>query len=535
MYPPPRRPLAAAFVLAGLLLTSCDSSTDPDDPGDPIDQGPGPATVLQVVGGNNQTAAVGEDLPQALVVRVADAQGRVVTGQSVTFAVTSGGGTVFASPVVSDASGLASTLWQIGTSTGVAQVLEARTVVAQTGQGLIATFTATAVAGAPAGVAKVSGDAQAGLPARALGDPVVVRVSDQYGNPVEGAEVAWSVTQGGGGVSPAQTTTDPEGLAQVSWTLGPEEDQPQGLSATVSGVGSVAFTAYLPPRDVWESVASLPAAVRNPAVATYNGRIYVLAGVPLNGAYSSHTQIFDPATGAWTMGAAAPIALSFPTAVTAGDQIHLMTGGSSAGTQAGHWVYDPSADSWSVAPSLPVAVQGATSAFVDGKIYVVGGVTGGRSYDNYVQVYDPVSRTWTASQSFPVKHVNAAAVAEGGVMHVVGGGVSYLDTTNMHYVLSGGAWTSVGPLPVAREQLAIGSAGGGVCVFGGRTAQSGGFNTPYASTYCYDAESQVWHARASMPAPRAEAGSATLGGWIYVIGGHGNMDRAVATVARYRP
>ena len=54
------------------------------------------------------------------------------------------------------------------------------------------------------------------------GEVVVVSVIDRDGYPRAGAHVAWSVTAGGGTVTPLDTVTIYDGLARALWTLGPD-------------------------------------------------------------------------------------------------------------------------------------------------------------------------------------------------------------------------------------------------------------------------------------------------------------------------
>lgn len=68
-------------------------------------------------------------------------------------------------------------------------------------------------------LAKQSGDAQTGDPGAALSDPIVVRVT-RDGSPVSGQSVSWSVSAGGGSVTPTTSTTDTNGDASTTWTLG---------------------------------------------------------------------------------------------------------------------------------------------------------------------------------------------------------------------------------------------------------------------------------------------------------------------------
>ncbi len=66
----------------------------------------------------------------------------------------------------------------------------------------------------------VSGNNQKGRPGEALEKPFVVEVKDQNGQTFEGVPVAFSVTTGGGTLSVTSTTTDANGRAESTLTLG---------------------------------------------------------------------------------------------------------------------------------------------------------------------------------------------------------------------------------------------------------------------------------------------------------------------------
>lgn len=81
--------------------------------------------------------------------------------------------------------------------------------------------------------------APAGTPVPAVPQ---VRVTDQNGVGVAGISVAFQVTAGAGSVESASASTDAQGSASAgAWRLGAAGEQ--RLRATVSGVGSVTFTA----------------------------------------------------------------------------------------------------------------------------------------------------------------------------------------------------------------------------------------------------------------------------------------------------
>ena len=78
---------------------------------------PGPATAIAVVSGAGQTAAAGTAL-SPIVLQVRDALGNGISGVALTFAVTSGGGTVSPTSATSDAQGVVNAGWTLGGANG---------------------------------------------------------------------------------------------------------------------------------------------------------------------------------------------------------------------------------------------------------------------------------------------------------------------------------------------------------------------------------------------------------------------------------
>ena len=86
----------------------------------------------------------------------------------------------------------------------------------------------------------ISGDGQQGAPGATLAQPLVVEVRDQYGDPLADAAVTFAVTTGGGTLSVETTTTDDNGRAGTTLTLGPKLG-PNTVTATVAGLELVTF------------------------------------------------------------------------------------------------------------------------------------------------------------------------------------------------------------------------------------------------------------------------------------------------------
>lgn len=94
----------------------------------------------------------------------------------------------------------------------------------------------------PARLAIVSGDDQAGSVGTALGQQLVVMVTDAGGRGVPNINVSWSTSAGRGSVNPSTSATDARGQAATNWTLGTLAGV-DSVTATVAGVGNRILTA----------------------------------------------------------------------------------------------------------------------------------------------------------------------------------------------------------------------------------------------------------------------------------------------------
>jgi len=208
---------------------------------------------IVLLSGNNQTAIIGTQLPDPLVVELIDAQGSPVANRPVTFMVSRGEGQVQAFPEVgssvtvqTDAQGLASALFTLGDRIGAGNHRVTATAVGFVGQ---ADFCATATNSPPERITTTAGDGQVGVAGQPLPRPFLALVTDTGGNPVGGVEVTFTVTQGGGHFAgnPSLTQmTDLDGLVRAILTLGTQEGINNNVvSATFPGLAGspTTFTA----------------------------------------------------------------------------------------------------------------------------------------------------------------------------------------------------------------------------------------------------------------------------------------------------
>ena len=211
----------------------------------------GPASIMEVVEGDAQEAAVMTVVPVTPVIRILDQYRNPVRGAVVTF--TNGG--EFTVPVipqhapVTDANGVIRVAqWRLGHRPGI------YTLTVRSGA-LSVRLSATAVAGPPARLLVLDGNFQAAPPGATLLAPPAVWVADAYGNRVAraGIPVTFTVREGGGSISGASVATDSQGVARVgSWTLGPAivvhgsfaPQRTNRLVAESAGLASVELVAF---------------------------------------------------------------------------------------------------------------------------------------------------------------------------------------------------------------------------------------------------------------------------------------------------
>ncbi len=116
------------------------------------------------------------------------------------------------------------------------------TFASGSGDGTILVWDLRRVLPHPRSLTGVSGADQEGLPNAGLARPFVVVVRDQHGDLLEGAEVTFAVTGGGGTLSVVTTTTDALGRAASTLALG-QAPGPNTVEVTVGDLEPVIFTA----------------------------------------------------------------------------------------------------------------------------------------------------------------------------------------------------------------------------------------------------------------------------------------------------
>ena len=208
------------------------------------------------------------------------------------------------------------------------------------------------------------------------------------------------------------------------------------VNGEIYAIGHNFTYAFNPSTDTWVSKPPVPSHRQGFAIAAYQNKIYVIGGWnstnPNTGISITlgTNEMYDPTTDTWTTKAPLPTATMNLQANVVNGKIYVISGMTNAETPSlsnATWVYDPINNSWSTAADIPNPVFAYASAVVGSKIYVEGGeFKGPPYYSNLNQIYDIETNTWSLGNPLPI-HINrAAAGATAGTLaparlYVVGG------------------------------------------------------------------------------------------------------------------
>ena len=195
------------------IVFRAEATTTPSPP-------PPMPTTLAAISGDNQNGLTGEALLNPFVVEVRDQYDNPLGGVPVTFALSTGGGSLSPETGITDANGRAESTLTLGSEPGTNTVKVSAEDISQT---VVFSAGASLPPPMPTTLAAISGDNQNGLTGETLLNPFVVEVRDQYDAAMEGVTVTFTLLTGGGSLSAETVMTDANGQAQRrALTLGNE-------------------------------------------------------------------------------------------------------------------------------------------------------------------------------------------------------------------------------------------------------------------------------------------------------------------------
>jgi N-acetylneuraminic acid mutarotase len=153
------------------------------------------------------------------------------------------------------------------------------------------------------------------------------------------------------------------------------------------------FAVYDTLNNRWTTLTNMPTQRNHLAAAAIEGKVLVAGGRLGAGFTSPMTnvlEVFDPATGTWSMRAPMPTTRGGVNGLAVDGCLFVWGGEGPSGVFAQNEMYVAALDRWYRLEPLPVPVHGVTgAAFLDGWIYAPGGgtATGGSSGSTIHQVF----------------------------------------------------------------------------------------------------------------------------------------------------
>jgi hypothetical protein len=216
--------------MVAAVLGGCSDGTTPPPP---------PSPSLLKLDGDQQVGIVGQPLPTPLVVQVNQGDSPL-EGATVVWSADEFSGSLDPTTSLTDAAGLASTTWTLGTFAGTPGIQAS--VTGADGSPVI--FRAEAQPAAADSLERGTGNGQNGPPNTLLPGRFSARVLDEFGNAVPAVPVVWAATNAT--VSATTVPTNVSGFSLINVTLGSQVG-PATITATVEGLSGspVTFTAVV--------------------------------------------------------------------------------------------------------------------------------------------------------------------------------------------------------------------------------------------------------------------------------------------------
>jgi non-specific serine/threonine protein kinase len=277
---------------------------------------------------------------------------------------------------------------------------------------------------------------------------------------------------------------------------------PSSAPPTVGGVG-------------WKQLAPAPSKRTEVVAALAGNRVHVVGGFRADGATVTTVEVFDLATGQWAPGPDLPVAVNHAMA-TAVNGIAYVFGGHLADNRQSTRGFRLDGDGWHAIADLPEGRAAGTAVALDATVYLAGGVSGG-ALARKMLVYDVTADHWSTADGPPTAREHLGGAGYGGRLYTVGGRTGGLDTNLGAFEAFDprtGRWSRLPDLPTPRGGLAAtATCSGQVVAVGGEAAAT------FAQAEAYDVATGKWRALPPMPTARHGLGVVAAGTTVYTFAG----------------
>lgn len=187
--------------------------------------------------------------------------------------------------------------------------------------------------------------------------------------------------------------------------------------------------------------------------------------------------------------------------------------------------YDPTTDKWAKKSDMPTPRGMLSVCALNGKIYAIGGVSPGTT--SATEEYDPKTNRWIKKADMPTPRSFLSVCALNGKIYAIGGINESLKTlsTVEEYDPVANKWTKKADMLTPRAFFSAITFNNKIYCFGG-LAKAGpmvnGMNKEevyLSSVEEYDPVTNKWTKKADMPTGRAGLSTSVVNGFIYALGG----------------
>jgi len=287
----------------------------------------------------------------------------------------------------------------------------------------------------------------------------------------------------------------------------------------------------------WKKLAPMPQGpIHEHSTVALGNSLFTIGGVTLSSGVISTVAKYDIPSNKWTTVNPYPTTINHANVAVVDGKIYVlggMTGASWAGTLQSY-VYDPASDKWTAISAGPKD-EGRGSAAVgiyNGTVWLAGGKssgTGGKSVDT-VSAFDTISGKWLANIPNAAKKIPEARDHGGGVVigtkfYQIAGSLQKIENRkDTVFVLDlenpdKGWITAKGRMPTPRRGISVGAIGTKIYTFGGEGNPDIASKGVYDNVEVYDTVADSWEKLAPMEIPRHGTYAAVADGKVYIPGG----------------